>query len=73
MRQLVVVVVGGDDLGPGHLVTSQLLVGRWRGHIPAKDACHVATPDLKGRCKVGCLHQGLLIGCCWGKHSQGSN
>lgn len=65
VRQLVVVVaVGGDDLRPGHLITSQLLVPQDRGQIPAKDGCQVAAPDLKGRRQVDWLHQDLLRGRC---------
>lgn len=68
VRQLVVVVaVGGDDLRPGHLITSQLLVPQDRGQIPAKDGCQVAAPDLKGRRQVDWLHQDLLRGHCWRK------
>lgn len=59
-----VVAVGGDDLRPGHLVTSERLVGKGCGHIPTKDGCHVAALDLKGRCQVGCLHHDLLTGRC---------
>lgn len=65
VRQLVLVVaVGGDDLRPGHLITSQLLVPQDRGQIPAKDGCQVAAPDLKGRRQVDWLHQDLLRGHC---------
>lgn len=56
------VAVGGDDLCPGNLVTSQPLMGKDCGHVPAKDGCHVAALDLKGRCKVGRLHCNLLMG-----------
>lgn len=63
MRQLVVIVAaGGDDLCPGHLIASELLVQRGQGQIPAKDGCHIASSDLKGCCQVGCLHQDLLLG-----------
>lgn len=72
VRQLVVVVaVGGDDLRPGHLITSQLLVPQDRGQIPAKDGCQVAAPDLKGRRQVDWLHQDLLRWRCWRKAELG--
>ena len=66
VRQLLVVVVavGGDDLRPGHLITSQLLVPQDRGQIPAEDGCQVAAPDLEGRRQVDWLHQDLLRGHC---------
>lgn len=64
------VAVGGDDLCPGDLVTSQPLRGKDRGHVPAKDGCHVAALDLKGRRKVARLHCNLLMGHSWRRHSQ---
>lgn len=65
VRQLdVVVLVGGEDLGPGNLVTHQRLVrGQW-GHVPAEDGCNVAGPHLEGSGQVGCFHRHLLTGLC---------
>lgn len=65
MGQLdVVVLVGGEDLSPGNLVTHQRLVRREWGHVPAEDGCNVAAPHLEGSGQVGCLHRHLLMGLC---------
>lgn len=61
---VVVVVVTGDDLRPGHLVTGQLLVERDPGQIPAENGRHISSQNLKGSRQVGRLHQDLLRGHC---------